>query len=336
MTRAQERPGSRPVLTWIVIGTLTSVLLVLLALAMFVFPSRIYPPLSTSSLEKLKPEERPAVENARLTLQNGVRGILVQGIGGLLVLITASIAGAFTWEQIKVTRDGQLTDRYTKAVDQLGNDKSADTRIGGVYALDRIARNSPIDRHAIANVLNAFVLERARLPSVAVPDARTSSGAGRGVAGRESGQEGRLEGLLPLPWRRAEVQAAVDVLGQELFEGMVVLPFVDLRKAVLEEAKFVNSVFRSASLAGSVLTAADFRGATLEDARLEKANLQNAKLQGADLRNARLYGADLLGANLDGADIRGARYDAATRWPDDRFEPTARGTVNTTGNMPSR
>jgi len=41
----------------------------------------------------------------------------------------------------ELTEQGQVTDRYTKAIEQLGSDK-LDVRIGGIYALERIARDS--------------------------------------------------------------------------------------------------------------------------------------------------------------------------------------------------
>jgi hypothetical protein len=44
----------------------------------------------------------------------------------------------------ELTEQGQVTDRFTKAVEQLGSDK-LDVRIGGVYALERVARDSAID-----------------------------------------------------------------------------------------------------------------------------------------------------------------------------------------------
>src|ERR1051326_4057166 len=44
----------------------------------------------------------------------------------------------------ELTEQGQITDRYTKAVEQLGSDK-LDVRIGGIYALERITRDSPND-----------------------------------------------------------------------------------------------------------------------------------------------------------------------------------------------
>jgi hypothetical protein len=43
-----------------------------------------------------------------------------------------------------LSREGQATDRYTKAIEQLGSDK-IDVRIGGIYALERVARDSPRD-----------------------------------------------------------------------------------------------------------------------------------------------------------------------------------------------
>ena len=42
----------------------------------------------------------------------------------------------------ELTEQGQVTDRYTKAIEQLGSDK-LDVTIGGIYALERIARDSP-------------------------------------------------------------------------------------------------------------------------------------------------------------------------------------------------
>lgn len=47
-----------------------------------------------------------------------------------------------TRQTLKLTGQGQVTDRYTKAIDQPGPDK-IDVRIGGINALQRIARDSP-------------------------------------------------------------------------------------------------------------------------------------------------------------------------------------------------
>ena len=58
----------------------------------------------------------------------------------------------------ELTEQGQVTDRYTKAIEQLGSDKLA-VRIGGIYALERIARDSARDHPAVMEVLTAFIRE---------------------------------------------------------------------------------------------------------------------------------------------------------------------------------
>jgi hypothetical protein len=61
----------------------------------------------------------------------------------------------------ELTEQGQVTDRYTKAIEQLGSDK-LDVRIGVIYALERIARDSHRDHPTIMAVLAAFIREHSR------------------------------------------------------------------------------------------------------------------------------------------------------------------------------
>ena len=45
----------------------------------------------------------------------------------------------------ELTEQGQVTDRFTRAIEQLGSDK-LDVRIGRIYALERVARDSVKDQ----------------------------------------------------------------------------------------------------------------------------------------------------------------------------------------------
>ena len=54
-----------------------------------------------------------------------------------------------------------MTDRYTRVIGQLGSDK-LDVRIGGIYALERIARDSAIDHPTVMEVLAAFIREHSQ------------------------------------------------------------------------------------------------------------------------------------------------------------------------------
>ena len=63
-----------------------------------------------------------------------------------------------TRQTFKLTEQGQVTDRYTKAIEQLGSEK-LDVRIGSIYALERVARDSARDYPTAIEVLAAFIRE---------------------------------------------------------------------------------------------------------------------------------------------------------------------------------
>lgn len=81
---------------------------------------------------------------------------------GRLLTLGAGLfaAGAlwFTARSFTLSREGQVTDRYTKAITQLGS-KKLDVRIGGIYALERVARDSARDHPTVMEVLTAFIRE---------------------------------------------------------------------------------------------------------------------------------------------------------------------------------
>ena len=56
-----------------------------------------------------------------------------------------------------------MTDRYTKAIEQLGSGK-LDIRLGGIYAPERIAHDSPRDHPTVLEVLAAFIREHSHEP----------------------------------------------------------------------------------------------------------------------------------------------------------------------------
>ncbi|MFF7253683.1 hypothetical protein [Streptomyces microflavus] len=59
-------------------------------------------------------------------------------------------------EDRALAKEGQITDRYTAAVGNLGEDKM-DVRLGGIYALQRIMQDSRRDQSTIANVLATYI-----------------------------------------------------------------------------------------------------------------------------------------------------------------------------------
>jgi hypothetical protein len=144
---------------WFVALTAFGVLLVLLD-GIVLVPHLLYPRLSAADLRGVASAQvRIQLQQAQSQLANNVRSAVLQGLAGLVVVV----GGAAAWWQVRISREGQITERFSKAVDQLGS-PNGDVRIGGLYALERIARNSAADRNAILFLLGAFIRTRAPWP----------------------------------------------------------------------------------------------------------------------------------------------------------------------------
>jgi Pentapeptide repeats (8 copies) len=175
---------------------------------------------------------------------------------------------------LETMREGQITERFTRAIDQLGH-AHLDVRLGGIYALERIARDSPDDRVAIGEILTAFIRSHAPWPP---------SLPGQYLATVPIDQVPKLQ------MRAPDAQASLWVLGRGGFadalgkDQWLDLSATDLRRADLRNARL-----------GDV----DLRFAGLQRAYLGGAQLRGAYLDGSHLEGARLFSADLEGANLD-------------------------------------
>jgi hypothetical protein len=239
---------------------------------------------------------RPLDVKERFERVNEARKTLAQILGGALLLL-----GFFgTWQNIKVAqeslavsqessrkslevlREGQITDRFSKAIEELGAvdaraNKELELRLGGMYALERIAKNSERDHWTIMEVLCTYVrLNAPRKPQDSAQKKRTMD---------------------PRVHPRADIQAALTILGRnpedESANHVLYLGNTSLRGAVLTKAN---------------LSGTDFTGAYLRWADLTNANLSGAYLAGTDLVAAQLGGTNLRGAYLFGADLSGAAY----------------------------
>jgi hypothetical protein len=124
------------------------------------------PSLPNQLLSLIKPNqfssthlERVNAQQARDELQNSARTTLLQGLGGTAVLLGVY----FTFRQLRIARQGQVTERFTRAVDQLGS-TSEDVQLGGIYALQQISLESREERGAIHEILASYVRSHAPWP----------------------------------------------------------------------------------------------------------------------------------------------------------------------------
>ena len=193
----------------------------------------------------------PGVSAAdRFRLEDEARKTLTQIVLGAFGLILLYL----TWRRVRVTEQGHITDRYRQAIEQLGKtegDKpNIEVRLGGIYALERIALDSARDHWTIMEVLTAYVRRNAPAPDHPARAKKVST----------------------------DIQAILTVLGRRRRgakrekEGQ----YLDLAETGLSGANL-----EGAHLEGANLDEAHLETAYLGDAHLEGATLDDTHLEGA-------------------------------------------------------
>ena len=206
----------------------------------------------------------------------------------------AELAVEAAQQAVSVSQEGQITERFTRAIEHLGSENLA-TRLGGIYALERIAQDSEKDHWQVVEVLAAYVRENSPWDDGAEKDATYKSVT-------------------------TDIRAILTVLGRRNVEyekegQILTLVGADLRGAVLERADFRRADFKHANL----------QRVFFKEANLQEADFFNANFAVADLRGANLRGANLSGAkNLKKNHLRSAHLDQTTKLPLE-FECLTRG-----------
>jgi hypothetical protein len=226
-------------------------------------------------------------------------------LGGLgaLFLIYAAIRQARTASdrheaQTKADLQRRITESFSKAIEQLSSDK-IEQRLGGIYTLERISKESPDDYWTIMETLTAFVRERARWSQ---PDAGASGTTAHGYEGDKADRQNEpstdIAAVLSVIIRRSGKEWERERQKDWRFD----LSGVDLRGARLWRAHLERAYLFRAHLEGAILI-----GAHLEGARLGETHLECAFLSGAHLEGASLDGANLQNAHLEGAALGQAK-----------------------------
>jgi hypothetical protein len=203
-------------------------------------------------------------------------------------------------KQARVAEEGQVTDRFAKAIEHLGNEQMP-VRLGGIYSLERIAKDSPRDHPAVMEVMCALL--RHYKPSERGPTYMPPAdiqAAATVVARRDPSLDaGFRVNLYGAYLRNVTLNHAR-------------LDYADLCNATLTNANVYSATLRHAALQGAQCDYTRFGWADLREARFARANLRSSYFFEADLRGAAFHdpvdqpkGPDLTGAKLEKANLAG-------------------------------
>ncbi len=289
--------------------------------------------------------ENPDAEDLR-NLATGV-AVLLGALAAAATLIFQLVRVWISERTTSATEEGLITDRINKAVEGLGAEKTVqrhrkssdnveqysddqqrvpifdtftepnlEVRIGAIYALERIAQDSPRDHIQIMEILCAYIRENSNfsrpksfhlgdwdpLDEGASKDAREAH-----AQDWEDRKSALRLWILDLPKPRTDIQVALEVIGRRSPAQIALERSADVRGSKVG----FQLDLRSANLQACDIAELNFDHARLNEARLQGANLRRARLEGADLGLARLKGAILGEARLEGAYLREARLEGA-------------------------
>ncbi len=269
---------------------------------------------------------------------------LITALGALVSAPLALIRVWTTERQVRISEQGHMTDRISKAVEQLGAEKTVkradgeepkpniEVRLGGLLSLERIAQDSTAydkgrDHVRVMEILCAYVRENSPaseavnfplpdwqpLEDGASPEARAEHEMWRSVrfSSEPFVKSNAREWAESLGKPRADIQMALNIVGRRSPEQRQV------------EARW------GAKASPEAIWVFDHRCPELPEspddqphgeaalkAYIDGLSAWKTKIAGyngyrLDLRNCNLQGADLSHAILSGADLREARMEGA-------------------------
>ena len=219
----------------------------------------------------------------------GLGAILAGLLGGPFLIWTTVIKQT----TLNFQKEGHITDRISKAVEQLGAEKTVkvpkedatgsvertvpniEVRIGGLLSLERIAQDSTRydngrDHVRVMEILCAYVRENAPCLTLAITEPDFTAKR-----------------------MRIDVQTAINVIKRRAAD----------QRAIEDLARYRLDL-RSVDFDGADLSRGNFAGAIFWRSRFEAANFERSDLTGAQISGsllnfAKWYGATLRGTSLD-------------------------------------
>ncbi|MEM7267983.1 MAG: pentapeptide repeat-containing protein [Pseudomonadota bacterium] len=250
-------------------------------------------------------------------------------LGALIAAPLAIIRVTVNERQARTAEEGLITDRITKAIEQLGAEKTVkkfvdgetkeytqpnlEVRLGAIYALERISQDSLRDHIPIMETLCAYIRQNTNVgeakdfplgpfPDPLDDDATDEQRQIRAdmIEARRQNWSDWLNSLGPRRPPRDDVAAILKVLSRR-----------KQSQRDHEDAAAFHLNLARVSLQNIDLSNVDLVDANLKFARLEGANLFEARLEGANLMWAKIGRANLRAAKMDGTHLFDGNLEAA-------------------------
>lgn len=217
---------------------------------------------------------------------------IVAGLGASIALIYTARKHVLERNAHALNEQSHITDRYIKAVEQLGS-SSVDVRLGGIYGLGRTMRDSATDRVMVVDVLAAYLRHHSSTPAEPANGMGVDIGAALNVLAHGAGTDNT-------DLRDTKLCGIEVVAGQGLAGA-------NIARSDLREVNWVNLSLAGTNLFRVNLSQAGILGSDLSGASLDEADLTEALLHGSTFAGARFQGANLSGANLLNTDLSAAK-----------------------------
>jgi len=258
-------------------------------------------------------------------IQNEARRTISQVLLGVFSVFAVFLA----WRRahnadgtLRIAEEGHITDRFTKAVEQLGASQDGrptiEVRIGAIYALERISKDSPRDYWSVVDILAEYLCQHAKPENLQTTELRT---------------------FLNTSFIRADLAAVLRVLsrrrdplpqfGTRLQLHNCFLPWTtiaaDFSRTAMLNCDFSKDHFLRTDFSGSnfgridfrecgfhdvnfsrtLQTSVSFRGSSFDGCVFTEAVLSHIDFQGAVLRSVDFLGAKMTLVIVKGTDLTG-------------------------------
>ncbi|WP_414898248.1 pentapeptide repeat-containing protein [Rhodovulum sp. YEN HP10] len=235
-------------------------------------------------------------------------GLVLAAFVGIPFLVWRSIVAQ---KQVDVAEQGLITDRLNKAVEGLGAEKTVkrrlthpdgstgieettepniEVRIGAIYALERISRDSDRDHVNVMEILCAYIRENSHRPPSSQPLSRSEE---------TDAAKASLSELTDL----TDVQTALTVLGRR----------AESQRQLETSARYRLSLSRcnlaKCDLSGADFSRADFAGSNLNDAFLYRSRFRDCNFTSASMKRVQGYDSIFEGAVLEYANLSQAIFN---------------------------